>query len=362
MHSTWSNAADKKQFAGVLAFDLSSAFDCIDIEIICNKLKIYGFDTISINWIKSYLTERSQFVQIGGEVSTTLMHSCYRLTSRQCNLPCSVHNLYQWHRRLDSSFHHERIRRRLYCHCCWWVTWEHEGQTWNWLNKHLNLHGNKFIDCKFFQDNLHDFLKIGTKDPTHISHLVEKLRHRLYLLRHISYLIPRSALKLVADGIVTTHIQYGLSLFGRIKLSETDPSCKEISILQVLHNQMVRIIYQLNIKDKVNMKTVRANNNIPSVNQLTGQAIAMELRKAQLHDTLPLAYDLILENNVPDHRTRSCSQGLLRPPRHRLHSTSSSFPSQASSIWNKLPEYIRISTTDASFKKHLRKWLRSNIP
>ena len=196
----------------------------------------------------------------------------------------------------------------------------------------------------------------------HITHLVEKLRHRLYLLRHISYLIPRSALKLVADGIVTTHIQYGLSLFGRFKLSETDPSCKEISILQVLHNQMVRIIYQLNIKDKVNMKTVRANNNIPSVNQLTGQAIAMVLRKAQLHDTLPLAYDLILENNVPDHRTRSCSQGLLRPPRHRLHSTSSSFPSQASSIWNKLPEYIRISTTDASFKKHLRKWLRSNIP
>ena len=94
MHSTWSNAADKKQFAGVLAFDLSSAFDCIDIEIICNKLKIYGFDTISINWIKSYLTERSQFVQIGGEVSTTLI---VVIGSPQGSVisPCSVHNLYQ---------------------------------------------------------------------------------------------------------------------------------------------------------------------------------------------------------------------------------------------------------------------------
>ena len=35
----------------------------------CNKLRIYGFNEESISWIRSYLTERSQYVKIGNDIS-----------------------------------------------------------------------------------------------------------------------------------------------------------------------------------------------------------------------------------------------------------------------------------------------------
>ena len=70
MNNTWLNALDKKKFAGVLSFDLSSAFDSIDQSILCDKLSLYGFDHTSLSWVKSYLTNRSQYVQIGPNAST----------------------------------------------------------------------------------------------------------------------------------------------------------------------------------------------------------------------------------------------------------------------------------------------------
>ena len=39
-------------------FDLSSVFDTIDHSILLEKLSIYGFDTLALSWVKSYLQDR----------------------------------------------------------------------------------------------------------------------------------------------------------------------------------------------------------------------------------------------------------------------------------------------------------------
>ena len=69
MSSEWQEAINNKKIAGVLSFDLSSAFDAIDSTILCNKLSLYGFDMTSIKWVKSYLTNRMQYVRIGSKDS-----------------------------------------------------------------------------------------------------------------------------------------------------------------------------------------------------------------------------------------------------------------------------------------------------
>ena len=58
--------------AGVCMIDMSAAFDVVDIELLLQKLKLYGFDKNAIQWIWSYLTYRSQSVYIEGSLSSLL--------------------------------------------------------------------------------------------------------------------------------------------------------------------------------------------------------------------------------------------------------------------------------------------------
>ena len=62
----------KKSMAGVCMIDMSAAFDVVDTELLLDKLKLYGFDKHSVQWIWSYLTYRSQAVYIEGSLFSLL--------------------------------------------------------------------------------------------------------------------------------------------------------------------------------------------------------------------------------------------------------------------------------------------------
>ena len=58
------NAFENNKFLIGIFFDLSKAFDCIDHNILINKLYFYGIRGVALDMIKSYLTNRKQFVNI----------------------------------------------------------------------------------------------------------------------------------------------------------------------------------------------------------------------------------------------------------------------------------------------------------
>ena len=39
----WADNSDEKNTTGVLLWDLTAAFDTLDSDILCSKLKLYGF-------------------------------------------------------------------------------------------------------------------------------------------------------------------------------------------------------------------------------------------------------------------------------------------------------------------------------
>ena len=65
-------AIDKKQRTVLLLVDFSSAFDTINHNILIRRLRLrYGFVGKALDWMISYLKERTQRVVIGDQSSST---------------------------------------------------------------------------------------------------------------------------------------------------------------------------------------------------------------------------------------------------------------------------------------------------
>ena len=69
MHEKWLKIKETKSHQAVAFLDLSAAFDTLSKDIVCQKLRCYGFDKTSVNWFNSYLSERQQRVMIGSSLS-----------------------------------------------------------------------------------------------------------------------------------------------------------------------------------------------------------------------------------------------------------------------------------------------------
>ena len=69
------NALNKRQIALLLLIDFSKAFDMVEHSILIRKLENYGIRGIALNWIKSYLANREQFVTVSGKDSSRRLMS-----------------------------------------------------------------------------------------------------------------------------------------------------------------------------------------------------------------------------------------------------------------------------------------------
>ena len=65
-------ATDSNMISTLLTVDESAAFDCINFNILDEKLKLYKFSQKTRLWIKNYLEDRKQFVEIGVKSSCTM--------------------------------------------------------------------------------------------------------------------------------------------------------------------------------------------------------------------------------------------------------------------------------------------------
>ena len=65
----------EKNSIGVF-IDLKNAFDTVNHTLLIDKLEYYGIRGIAQEWLKSYLKDRKQFVQIDECASTLLNVTC----------------------------------------------------------------------------------------------------------------------------------------------------------------------------------------------------------------------------------------------------------------------------------------------
>ena len=74
--SDWSMNIDNGLINGVVFIDLKKAFDTIDHQIMLQKLKNYGIDEMSLTWLESYLTNRTQKCRVNDHLSNSAPVTC----------------------------------------------------------------------------------------------------------------------------------------------------------------------------------------------------------------------------------------------------------------------------------------------
>ena len=73
---TLTKALDNKQISALLLIDFSKAFDMVDHTTLIHKLEHYGIRGHALDWLKSYLEKRQQYVNVNGHNSRTRNLSC----------------------------------------------------------------------------------------------------------------------------------------------------------------------------------------------------------------------------------------------------------------------------------------------
>ena len=76
LHEKISSAIDRGELAVGVFLDLSKAFDTVNHSILFDKLEHYGIRGLALKWIKSYFSNRLQFVEYNGYVSSRANIMC----------------------------------------------------------------------------------------------------------------------------------------------------------------------------------------------------------------------------------------------------------------------------------------------
>ena len=61
---------DNGFYTGLVLIDLQKAFDTVDHELLLTKLCAIGFNKSTVSWFKSYLSNRAQYVDVNGSISS----------------------------------------------------------------------------------------------------------------------------------------------------------------------------------------------------------------------------------------------------------------------------------------------------
>ena len=241
---------DKIPFSVFL--DLSEAFDTLNHHILLSKLEYYGKDSIALQWLKSYLTQRQQFVEYQEVCSSTreletgvpqgsvlgplLFLICMKdihpvsdklnfilyaddttLTSPLCSFTHRAHN--------DVSHISLQINSELL-----------KISDWLTINKlSLNVEKTKFMVFDNHQrviasEDIPDFMINNEKIErvscfnfrgltisefmnwsSHSAKIANKISCTLGIMNRLNRYLPFSALKLMYDSLILSHLRFGIT-------------------------------------------------------------------------------------------------------------------------------------------------------
>ena len=374
-------SADRGKSTILVSLDLSSAFDTIDHHLLLERLRLmFGVTGPALNWLKSHLTDRTQLVKQGDDLSIPMLLQTgvpqgsvlgpILFTSFISPVHCiatqfGVHQhqyaddtqLYMEISRDPSDPGISNLESALQSLSSWFL---HNGLALNPEKSEAILIGtharnrtisNTQVNVAGAVIPLSTSLKLlgvhldnNLNFNKHVNSVAKSCHFHLRALRHIRSTLDLDSAKLIGHALVSSRLDYCNSLlYGAPELS--------ISRLQRVQNALARVVLQKN----------SATPSAPLLNSLHWLAVHSRISfkiatitYKSLHLQSPNYLASMLRPYMPIRNLRSSNSLLLSSHPSKTNFGSHAFQSAAPIIWNKLPVDIKYAPSTASFKAHLK--------
>jgi hypothetical protein len=355
----WKEAKSKKEWLGILMFDLSAAYDVLDTDILLKKAEICGFDIVALAWLKSYITNRVQCVKVGDALSEKVTLTCGIPQGSACS--CLLFIMYCGDMPLwitmgsIQSFADDTLL---------FIEGESAASVISSLEKQSRLLFEFFasnnlvanaaktafmlvrpkcndkpkysidIQGTYIEESeservLGVQIRNDLKWQSQLAQVNKKLNYSLFTLKRLQPFLGKKHLNTIAQGIMMSHLRYcsAVYLHDKVRLKQQDATNKDMQQLQLKQNAMLRIILKKRQSQHVTIKSMLEETKNLSVNQLTCLSVLMETWKA-IHLNVHGIKEH-LHRDIKPVCLRSTSQNLLK-----VNEDLKSFPSKAAKMWN----------------------------
>eukprot|EP00095_Tigriopus_kingsejongensis_P008639 snap_masked-scaffold426_size175065-processed-gene-0.12 protein:Tk08639 transcript:snap_masked-scaffold426_size175065-processed-gene-0.12-mRNA-1 annotation:"hypothetical protein DAPPUDRAFT_52553" len=100
-------------------------------------------------------------------------------------------------------------------------------------------------------------------------------------IEHVATTLPlMNGFQPIVDGLVISKLRYGLPVFGQVRFQDTDPTHGNMKKLQGVLNDLMRLVANKRISDKISCVDLSEMTGIPSLNRICASATLKELKRA----------------------------------------------------------------------------------
>jgi len=368
------HSMNKKQLAANVYLDFAKAFDTVSHDIILTKLQYHGIRGNTFNWFKSYLSDRTQFVSVGGSQSTqcaitrgvpqgsilgpllfiimindlfgshdlkmvsyaddtTLMASASSTEELHSKIAAALRNVCRWTNSNKLKLNVSKTKYMIFT-----------NKKINKLSP-ISLDNQLVAPCQEYKI-LGLTLDASLSFKAHVAGVCKRLAFCTHVLRKLGNRINKNVKRTIYNSYADPHIRYCLEFYGNTYKKYSKHVVKHQTTLFKL------VMGRSNHASNCGHRSPKLSLlNYESLFKYQISMIMFKLISKQLPLPLPDAL-----TRVPYSPYHLRSSGTLALPQIRLELTKRSLQWTGPKIWNSIPINIKELPYN-SFKKELKSYL-----